>query len=121
MYTGSQNDSSKANTVTNLNPPTKKPQNVKPPPIYIDDKIDYLKLLDEFKSKYQNAFQAKFTFDKLKIMFANIKDFTEFKAICIRENIEFHTYILTSEKIIKCTLNVVLNQKLNPTPVYQNM
>ena len=105
----SQNDIPNANTAINLKTPlpppsAKRSQNVKLPPIYIHCKIDHLKLLDALKSKYQNAFQAKFTSDKLKMMFVKIKDFTAFKAICINHNNEFHPYTLTSEK----TLSVVL-------------
>ena len=33
-------------------------------------------------------------------MFTNIKNFTEFKAICVKGNVEFHTYMITSEKIL---------------------
>ena len=44
-------------------------------------------------------------------MFTNIKDFTEFKAICVKENIEFHTYTVTSEK----TLTAVLKSLIRPS------
>lgn len=66
-----------------------------PPPlptIYIHSNVNHTKLIDVLKDKYNNAFQAKYTSDKLKIMFANINDFFEFKTICLKENIEYHTY-----------------------------
>ena len=81
-----QNDIPNANTAINLNLPTKKPPTGKSPPIYIHGKIGHLKLLDTLKSKYQNAFQTKFTSNKLKIMFTNIKDFTKFKALRQRKH-----------------------------------
>lgn len=71
-------------------------QITKPPPIYIHGNINHIKLLDAFRSKYQNVFQAKFI--KLKIMFANQKGYINFKALCVKENIEFRTYIISSEK-----------------------
>lgn len=80
-----QNDIPNVNTAINLNS-AKKPQNIKPPPIYIHCKINHLKLLDAYNSRYQNAFQAKLTPDKLKMMFVKIKDFIEFKVICINHN-----------------------------------
>ncbi|CAD1480637.1 unnamed protein product [Heterotrigona itama] len=47
-----------------------------------------------YTNKYQNAFQAKFTSNKLKIMFVNQKGYTDFKAICVKENIEFCLYTI---------------------------
>ncbi|KAK1117181.1 hypothetical protein K0M31_016878 [Melipona bicolor] len=49
--TRSQNDIPNAKTAANLNPPTKKSQNVKPSPMYIHGKIDHLKFLEALKSK----------------------------------------------------------------------
>ncbi|CAD1480642.1 unnamed protein product, partial [Heterotrigona itama] len=54
-----------------------KSQNTKPLPIYEHGNINHAKILDAFREKYNNAFQIKFTFNKLKIMFANLNDFTE--------------------------------------------
>ncbi|KOX69532.1 hypothetical protein WN51_06542 [Melipona quadrifasciata] len=65
---------------------------------------NHAKLIDDLKDKYNNAFQAKYTSDKFKIMFTNIDDFSEFKTICLKENIEYHTHIINTEK----TLTVVL-------------
>lgn len=62
----------------------------------IHGNINHIKLLDVFRDKYQNAPQTKFT--KLKIIFANQKSYIDFKAICVRENIEFRTYIISFEK-----------------------
>ena len=62
-----------------------KAQNTKPPSINIHGKLNYAKLLDALKVKYKNAFQVKVTFNKLKIMFANINDFSE--TTCQKENI----------------------------------
>ena len=31
-------------------------------------------------------------------MFANLNDFTDFKIICQKENIEYHTYMVSTEK-----------------------
>ena len=49
-------------------------------------------LLDAFKEKFKNTFQVKFILNKLKIMFANPNDFTDFKIICQKENIEYHLH-----------------------------
>ena len=42
--------------------------------------------------------------NKLKIMFSNVIDFNEFKEICKTDNIEYYTYIISSDK----TTTVVL-------------
>ena len=44
-------------------------------------------------------------------MFTNIKNFTKFKAICVKGNVEFHTYMITSKKILK---------RFDATPAHQN-
>ena len=43
-------------------------------------------------------FEVEFVSNKLKIMFNNVNNFTEFKTICKKENIEFRTYTIISEK-----------------------
>ena len=57
--------------------------------------------------------------DKLKIIFTNIKNFTEFKefAICVKENIEFHTYAVTSVK----TLTIALKSLIQLTRISENI
>ena len=52
--------------------------------------LSFWKLLK--KNTKKNAFQLKVTSNKLKIMFANLNDFTEFKTIYQKENIEYYTY-----------------------------
>ena len=42
------------------------------------------------KEKCENAFQVKFTSKNLKIMFANLNDFTDFKTSGQKKNIEYH-------------------------------
>ena len=88
----------------------------KPPPIYIHSNI---KLLDTLKDKYKNAFQIKFTFSKLKIMFENINYFSDFKSICKQKNtprkktttVVFKSLIKLPESRIS---NSIKNQGLNP-------
>ena len=70
------------------------PANTKPPPLYVHGQIDHYKLLEALKAKYQDKFQVKFTSGKLKIMFQNIIYFKEFKEICHKENIQYHTYAI---------------------------
>ena len=50
---------------------------------------NHAKLIDALKEK-DNTFQAKYTSGKFKIMFTNINDFSEFKIICLKENIQYH-------------------------------
>ena len=49
-------------------------------------------------------------------MFPNIRNFTEFKAICVKENIEFHTYTVTFEKTLIVMLKGMFQLPL-PTPL----
>ena len=53
------------------------------------------------------------------MMFANIKDLTEFKVICINDNIAFHIYTVISE----ITLTIVLKGliRLQPTRICENI
>ena len=79
----------------------KRPSHHQPlPPSYINGNVNHAKLIDALKDKYNNAFQTKYTSGKLKIMFANINDFSEFKTICLKENIQYHTHTINTEK--KC-------------------
>ena len=96
------------NKTPNKNSTITKPQNTKPPPINIHGKLNYAKLLDVLKEKYQNVFQVKVTSNKLKVMFANINDFSEFKTICQKENIEYHTYTVSSKKSITVVLKELI-------------
>ena len=75
-----------------------KPRNIKPPPIYIHGNINHVKFLDALKDKYKNVFHIKFTSNNLKIMFENTKHFADFKTICKQENIQYHTYTVSSKK-----------------------
>ncbi|CAD1473451.1 unnamed protein product [Heterotrigona itama] len=70
--------------------------------IYVHGKINHAKLLDVLKEKYNNAFQAKFISNKLKIIFAN--DFAEFKTTFQKEYQEYHTYTVSEEKTITVAL-----------------
>ena len=104
------------------------PRNIKPPPIYIHGNINHVKLLDALNDKYKNAFHVKFTSNNLKIMFENTNHFADFKNICKKENIQYHTYTISTEKTITIVLkgliklpvqrisnsNSIKNQGLNP-------
>ena len=57
------------------NPITSKPRSIKPP-MYVHGNINHVKLLNALKHKYKNVFQAKYTSNKLKIMFDNMNSFT---------------------------------------------
>ena len=83
-------------------------------------------MLDALKEKYKNAFQIKRLSNKLKVTFINTKDFSNFKAICQKENIEYHTYMISIEKTTTVALKDLIklpesricssikNQGLNP-------
>lgn len=70
--------------------------------------METLTILSYLKKKFNNAYQVKFVSNK--IMFTNLlqtnitNDFNDFKFICKKENIEFHTYTVNFEK----TTTVVL-------------
>ena len=83
----------------------RKTQPFKSSPIYIHDNVNHAKLIDALKEKYNNAFQAKYTSGKLKIVSTNI-NFSEFKTICLKDNIKYHNCTINSEK----TLTVVLKR-----------
>ena len=86
--------------VTSANPVITKPSNIKPPPINLHGNINHFKFLETLKTKYHNNFHIKFTSDKLKIMFHNISNFKEFKDICRNDNIQYHTYVISTEKVL---------------------
>ena len=96
------------------NPTISKPRPIKSPPIYVHGNINHQAI-----DKYKTAFQAKYTSNKLKIMFDNINSSTDFKAICKQENIEFHTYTVSAEK----TCTVVLKEliKLPESRIYNSI
>ena len=108
------------------NSTTSKPRTIKPPLIHVHGDINHVNLLDALKDKFKNAFRAKYTSNKLKIMFDNINSFTDLKAICKQENIEYHTYTVSAEKTCTVVLKGLIklseskicksikNQGLNP-------
>ena len=105
------------------NPITSKPRSIKPPPIHVHGNLNHFKLLDALKDKYKNGFQAKYTSNKLKIMFDNINSFIDFKAISKQENIKYScpkrtTYTVVLKGLIKLPeskiCNSIKNQGLNP-------
>ncbi|CAD1480416.1 unnamed protein product [Heterotrigona itama] len=107
------NESLKGNTsISNKNATVTKQQNTKLLPVYAH--INHAKLLDALREKYNNAFQIKFTSNKLQIMFANLNDFAEFKTICQKENIECHTYTVRLEK----TTTVYQKSRIKPHTKY---
>ena len=81
-----------------------KPRNIKSPPIDIHGNINHVRLLDALNDKYKNAFHVKFTSNNLKIMFENTNHFADFKNICKQKNIQYHTYTISTEKIITVVL-----------------
>ena len=109
-------------TRTHQNPSTDQGK-IKPSPIYIHGNINYQKLLEALKTKYNERFHAKYTADKLKVIFQNIKDFKEFKELCRKDNIQFHTYIekvliVVLKGLVKLPDRTIINnlkrQGLNP-------
>ena len=74
--------------------------NTKPPPIYLHGKMNYPKLLETLKTKYNNNFHAKYSAHKLKVMFLNTADFLNFKELCRNSNIQFHAYALPADKVL---------------------
>ena len=73
-------------------------------PIYIHGNINHAKLLEVLKTKYQNNLHAKYTSSKLKISFQNIEDFKEFKELCQLDNVQYHTYSISTEKVLTVVL-----------------
>ena len=102
---GNENDSANLSkpkfTETPVNPDT---TSTKPPPVYIHSNINHYKFLEALKDKYYNNFHAKYTSDKLKIIFQNLLDFKEFKEMYCNDNIQFHTYAIRTEKVLTVVL-----------------
>ena len=85
-----------------------KPTSVKPPPIYLHGKLNHTKLLEALKTSYNNRCYIKFVSKKLKIMFHNITDYSDFKNVCRKQNIQFHTFTVSTKKILTVILKGII-------------
>lgn len=111
-----RNTTSMDNTYSNANlqaiPPIMTPKKIQPstplPLQSIHGNVNHIKLIYALKDKY-NTFQAKYTFAKLKIMLININDFSESRTICLKENIEYYTYTINTEKILTVVLKELIH------------
>lgn len=103
-------DTDHTNTETNHNENTTQDsslathKNTRPPPIYLHGSFNHLKLLEALKTGYKNRFHLKYSSDKIKVMFNNPEDFNNFKEVCFKENIQFHTFTVSTEKILMVVL-----------------
>ncbi|CAD1480644.1 unnamed protein product, partial [Heterotrigona itama] len=78
------------------------------------------RLLEVLKQKNNNRFYAKYTSEKLKVMFQNIIDFNQFKEHI--HNVAKKTYTISTEKILSeltplnCTFEIPIHTKY---PIYR--
>ena len=87
------------------------------PPIYIYWNINHTKLLDALKEKYNNNFQVKFTSGRLKVMFT--KQISWNLKICQKDNIEYHTFTVNSEKLLIVVLKGLI--QLREGRIHENL
>ena len=80
-------------------------------PIYIHGKNNHVKLLEKLKANYPNAYHTKYTSGKLKIMFQKIAHFKDFKELCRVNDIQYHTYSVSNEKVLTVVLKGPLPRK----------
>ncbi|CAD1480116.1 unnamed protein product, partial [Heterotrigona itama] len=75
-------------------------------PIYIHDNVNYPKLLEALKIKYNNRFHAKYTSEKLK-------------NYVVKKNIQFHTCMVSNGKFLTVVLKGLI--KLSEKTIISNI
>ena len=66
-----------------------------------------------------DKFYVKYVSQKLNFMFQEIEDFVNFKDICRKQGIQFHTFTLSSEEILTVVVKGLI--KLEPKIILNNL